>query len=74
MLSKTSNPLHSKQPEVAVVYTHFPHYRESVFCKLKNSSSYDFQFFYDFQGVDNTIKMQTNMQAMLISKYIDLDH
>ena len=32
-------------PRIAVIYTHFPHYRSGVFDALGRNTSYDFQFF-----------------------------
>lgn len=46
---------HHRRPRVAVVYTHFPHYRNPVFKELASSCNYDFYFFYDRKGVDPTI-------------------
>lgn len=40
---------------VAILYTHFPHYRRPVFRKLKDSGKYQFTFFYDPEGIDPTI-------------------
>jgi len=42
-------------PRVAVVYTHFPHYRSPVFRSLAKSRDYDFEFFYDARGINETI-------------------
>lgn len=44
-----------RRPRVAVVYTHFPHYRNAVFEELASSCNYDVYFFYDKKGVDPTI-------------------
>ncbi|RWM75507.1 glycosyltransferase family 4 protein [Mesorhizobium sp.] len=49
------SPVHSK-PRVAIVYTHFPHYRRAVFEALRTSERYEYQFFYDRHGVDPTIQ------------------
>lgn len=40
---------------IAVLYTHFPHYRRSIFEALRRSQNYKFTFFYDVNGVDQTI-------------------
>ena len=42
-------------PRIAVIYTHFPHYRSGVFDALGRNTSYDFQFFYDPGGIDPSI-------------------
>lgn len=42
--------------KVAVVYTHFPHYRAPVFDALTGSQAFDFEFFYDCKGIDRTIE------------------
>lgn len=43
-------------PKVAVIYTHFPHYRKAVFDALSLNDRYDFVFYYDPLGIDSTIK------------------
>lgn len=43
-------------PRIAVVYTHFPHYRAAVFDALDRSDSYSFEFYYDPRGIDATIE------------------
>lgn len=45
----------SHKPKVAIVYTHFPHYRAAVFDQLRLSTRYSFRIFYDHKGVDPTI-------------------
>lgn len=40
---------------VAVVYTHFPHYRAPVFSALSHSVNYEFIFYYDPRGIDSSI-------------------
>lgn len=42
-------------PHIAVVYTHFPHYRAPVFAVMSQSTDYDFTFYYDPAGIDTTI-------------------
>lgn len=44
-----------KVPNIAVVYTHFPHYRAAVFKALTQSQDYDFVPYYDPRGIDTTI-------------------
>lgn len=39
-----------KGSRVAVVYTHFPHYRQAVFDALMDEGAYDYHFFYDRAG------------------------
>lgn len=40
---------------VLVIYTHFPHYREPVFAALSRSTRFQFEFHYDFAGIEPTI-------------------
>lgn len=54
-------------PSIAVVYTHFPHYRSAVFKSLLNSEDYDFSFGYDNAGIDDTIS-----NGMLGDKHLQL--
>ena len=42
--------------QIAVIYTHFPHYRSALFCELENSGKFYFKFYYDPKGVDADIK------------------
>lgn len=35
------------RPRIAVIYTHFPHYRAPVFAALRHSQRYDFDICYD---------------------------
>lgn len=42
-------------PKIAIIYTHFPHYRAPVFEALSRSVRYDFSFYYDPSGIDETI-------------------
>ena len=42
--------------KVAVVYTHFPHYREAVFEEMARNKDYSFSFFYDPRGITETIE------------------
>lgn len=42
-------------PRIAVVFTHFPHYRSAVFDAMSRSGSYDFTFYYDLRGIEETI-------------------
>ncbi len=44
------------KPRVAIVYSHFPHYRKAIFDLMRSSEHYEYQFFYDFHGVDETIR------------------
>jgi len=41
---------------VAVVYTHFPHYRAPVFHALAQTPEFDYSFFYDPVGIAPSIK------------------
>ena len=43
-------------PHIAIVYSHFPHYRQAVFQELANSPHYRFSFFYDPRGVSDSIR------------------
>lgn len=43
------------RPRIAVVYTHFPHYRAAVFDALGQDRSYAFEFHYDPSGIAATI-------------------
>lgn len=43
------------KPKVAIVYTHFPHYRAAVFAALSGSHAYHFDLYYDSRGVSETI-------------------
>lgn len=50
----------NKMPvRIAVIYTHFPHYRAPVFEALSKSEIYSFEFFYDAKGIDETIRNGT---------------
>lgn len=51
------------KPQVAVIYTHFPHYRKGVFDALRASQKHDYHFFYDPHGVDETIRSADVRQA-----------
>ncbi|WP_168173920.1 glycosyltransferase [Thioclava sp. F36-6] len=42
-------------PRVAVVYTHFPHYRSPIFDQLRKSERLNFTIYFDGRGVDSTI-------------------
>ena len=44
-----------KRSRIAILYTHFPHYRSAVFDQLRHSSAFEFTFFYDVSGLDGTI-------------------
>ncbi|WP_435988420.1 glycosyltransferase family 4 protein [Sulfitobacter sp. SH24] len=46
----------SIDPNVAVIYSHFPHYRTAVFNELACSDGMSFEFFYDPAGITSTIK------------------
>lgn len=46
---------HSRKTKIAVLYTHFPHYRRAVFNAMSRSDDYSFEFFYDPRGIDQTI-------------------
>lgn len=45
----------SEKPKVAVIYTHFPHYRAPVFEAMTRSGDYDYVFFYDPKGIEKTL-------------------
>lgn len=42
-------------PNVDVIYTHFPHYREAVFCALASNPDFRFRFYYDTAGIEKSI-------------------
>ena len=41
--------------KVLVIYTHFPHYRQPVFDALSRSERFNFEFYYDYNGIEETI-------------------
>lgn len=45
----------SEKPKVAVIYTHFPHYRAPVFAAMARSGDYDYVFYYDPKGIEKTL-------------------
>lgn len=45
----------TEAPNIAVVYTHFPHYRAPVFKALSQRREYEFSFYYDLRGINETI-------------------
>lgn len=45
----------ANKPKVAVIYTHFPHYRAPVFEAMSQSPAYNFSFYYDPGGIEQTI-------------------
>lgn len=45
----------TRPPRIAVVYTHFPHYRAPVFDAMTRSTAHDFSFYYDPAGVEKTV-------------------
>jgi glycosyltransferase involved in cell wall biosynthesis len=47
--------------KVAVVYTHFPHYRKAVFNELRRSDRYDYKLYYDEAGIDSTIRSAASL-------------
>ncbi|MGR3803835.1 glycosyltransferase [Marinibacterium profundimaris] len=49
-------------PRVAVIYTHFPHYREPVFRALARAEDLDCRFFYDPSGIAETIRSGATAQ------------
>lgn len=54
----TENNMLSKRkpkPRIAVLYTHFPHYRAPIFSALSRSKEFDYEFFYDQRGINETI-------------------
>lgn len=50
------------KPRIAVLYTHFPHYRAPVFNALSRSELFEYEFFYDQHGIDGTI-MNANSRS-----------
>ena len=50
-------------PNIAVVYTHFPHYRAAVFDALTKSHDYGFVFYYDPGGIEATIASGARQEA-----------
>ncbi|SDJ05327.1 glycosyltransferase [Salipiger marinus] len=51
----TGSSLSYTPPRIAVVYTHFPHYRAPVFEAMSQSAAYDYTFHYDPKGIEKTI-------------------
>lgn len=45
----------SEKSKIAVIYTHFPHYRAPVFDAMTRSAAYEFSFYYDPAGIEKTI-------------------
>ncbi len=45
----------SEKSKIAVIYTHFPHYRAPVFDAMTRSATYDFSFYYDPAGIEKTV-------------------
>jgi glycosyltransferase involved in cell wall biosynthesis len=45
----------TRRPRIAVVYTHFPHYRAPVYDALSRSGAYAYTFYYDPAGIKKTI-------------------
>lgn len=61
-----------KAARVAVIYSQFPHYREAVFDALSVSEAYDFQFYYDEEGIDRTIRngsVRPNHQGLAVQSF-----
>lgn len=59
-------------PRIAVIYTHFPHYRAPVFSALSKSSAYVYDFYYDPRGIEKTIasgERADNHHAMLVHQW-----
>lgn len=53
---QTDNVEHKRIPRIAVIYTHFPHYRQAVFDEMERSEKYRFSFFYDPSSFSETIQ------------------
>jgi glycosyltransferase involved in cell wall biosynthesis len=65
----------TRAPRIAVIYTHFPHYRAPVFAALSKNSFYAYDFFYDPQGIESTISSgegARNHHAMPVKKWHSL--
>ena len=41
--------------KIAIVYTHFPHYRSAIFNQLANSEIFHFEFYFDPDGIEKSI-------------------
>lgn len=50
-------------PAVAIIYTHFPHYRAPVFNTMNESAEFNFSFYYDPRGIDWTIPSGSQEQS-----------
>lgn len=65
----------SGRPKIAVIYTHFPHYRAPVFEALTRSASFEYSFFYDTAGIDKTIasgSAEKNHHSLPVRKWRSL--
>lgn len=47
---------------IAVIYTHYPHYRQAVFSQLLDDEDIDFEIYYDVHGIDSSIKSSKSME------------
>lgn len=64
--------LGGRKKKVAVIYTHFPHYRAPVFDAMSQSMAYDYTFYYDPAGVENSIaggKSASNHHPLTVIKW-----
>ena len=60
------------KPHIAVVYTHFPRYRQPVFNALTQNATYKYTFYYDPAGINNTIMTGTaakNHKRMVVKTW-----
>jgi glycosyltransferase involved in cell wall biosynthesis len=44
-----------QKKKVAVIYTHFPHYRAPIFDAMSHCASYEYTFYYDPVGIEDSI-------------------
>lgn len=55
-----------RKERVAVVYSHFPHYREAVFDELQNSKRYSYTFFIGSKNRFESIKSGASTESMVM--------
>jgi glycosyltransferase involved in cell wall biosynthesis len=66
-MRQTTKLLQNKRIRIAVIYTHFPHYRSAVFRRMSLSKEFQYVFFFDPSGIERTIKngeMDTNHHSI----------
>ena len=51
-----------RKQTVAIVYSHFPHYREAIFRELNNSEEFEFDFYFSRDAVDQTIAESSKIE------------